>query len=613
MYQKRFLFKKSKKAQVTIFVIIAILIVAGVVLFFTLRDEISGPLVPPEAEPVYNHFLNCLQKDTQEGIQLLGFRGGYIYLPDYEESFVPFASQLDFFGTYIPYWYYERGGISETQVPSREDMEEDLERFIESEITNCVFRTFEEQGYKVEIEEPDASVEIRNNDVRVNLNSNLLIEKENQNFSYFSDSHRAVVESKIGELYESAKEIYNYENENTFLEEYGLDILSLYAPVTGVELQCSPKTWNVEQIFSDLQEAIETNTFAMAGGDAEAYHRYFYVEGLDNIDNNVRFINSKDWQRSFEVNPSVGNRLIAEPIGNHPALGALGFCYLPYHFVYNVKYPVLVQVYEETAEGEEIFQFPIGVVIKGNNPREPLNGTASEFQGTNVCSYSGNNLTIETYDYNGNPVEADIHYECLDDTCYLGKTSEGILGAHPPACVNGIVIAKAKGYQESRSVYSSSTPGSKVIFMDPLKDVEVNLELEGENYSGESFIYFTSEDRTDFLNYPKDKNVSLSEGNYEISVEIYEESSLNFDSQSSEQCVDVPGQITQECFEVDLPSNLSSRVLVGGGKKELYITESNLKNKIILNAKKLPKPESVEELQRNYVLFENKEIEVMFQ
>jgi hypothetical protein len=613
MYQKRFLFEKNKKAQVTIFVIIAILIVAGVVLYFSLKGDMFQPQVPVEAEPVYQHFLTCLEQDTQEGLQLLGFSGGYIYSPDYEESFVPFASQLDFFGTYIPYWYYERGGITETQVPTKEDMGEDLERFIESEINNCVFRTFEEQGYDVEMGEPSASVEIKNKEVKINLNANLVIEKEDSNFSYSSDNHNVVVDSKFGELYESAKEIYEYEKKETFLEDYGIDVLNLYAPVTGVELQCSPQTWNVDEIFRELEEAIETNTLAMSGGKADAYHRYFYVEELDDIKNKVRFVNSKNWQRSFEVNPSVGNRLIAEPIGNQPGLGVLGFCYLPYHFVYDVKYPVLVQVYEETANGEELFQFPVGVVIKGNNPREPLNGTASDYQGTNICSFSDNNLTIETYDYDGNPVDAEIHYECLDSSCYLGRTSEGILEANPPSCVNGIVLAKAKGYEDSSSIYSSSSSGNTLLFMNPFYEVELGLNLEGNDYSGNAFIYFDSEDESYFMNYPEDKKINLSEGTYEITVQIYEDSNIDFGSGKVEQCVDVPGQITQECFEVDMPSNLSSRVLVGGGKKEIYITESNLENKIILNAEKIKKPDSIEDLQRNYVLFENKELEVRFE
>jgi len=60
--------------------------------------------------------------------------------------------------------------------------------------------------------------------------------------------------------------------------------------------------------------------------------------------------------------------LIANPVGNQPGLGVLCFCYVPYHFVYNIGYPVLIQVYS----GEEIFQFPVAVVVKGNKPREAL-------------------------------------------------------------------------------------------------------------------------------------------------------------------------------------------------------------------------------------------------
>ena len=71
--------------------------------------------------------------------------------------------------------------------------------------------------------------------------------------------------------------------------------------------------------------------------------KYFYIDA--GVSDEIRFINSKDWPRNFEVSPSEGILLVANPVGNQPGLGVLGFCYVPYHFVYNVKYPVLIQVY----------------------------------------------------------------------------------------------------------------------------------------------------------------------------------------------------------------------------------------------------------------------------
>ena len=47
---------KSNKAQVTIFIIVAILIVSGIVLFFVFKDRILQPGISKELEPVYSYY-----------------------------------------------------------------------------------------------------------------------------------------------------------------------------------------------------------------------------------------------------------------------------------------------------------------------------------------------------------------------------------------------------------------------------------------------------------------------------------------------------------------------------------------------------------------------------
>ena len=131
----------NRKAQVSIFIIIAIVVVAGVIIFFSLR-EIGPAKVPASLEPVYVNFLGCLEEDIKTGIDVLGSQGGYIELPEFEpgSGHMPFSSQLEFVGNQIPYWYYVSGNnIQKDQVPSLSDMETALEDFVESQIVNCPF------------------------------------------------------------------------------------------------------------------------------------------------------------------------------------------------------------------------------------------------------------------------------------------------------------------------------------------------------------------------------------------------------------------------------------------------------------------------------------------
>ena len=54
----------NKRAQVTIFVIIAILIIAGIVGFFYVKNKTSLfiPTISKDVQPVYNFVQDCLEE-----------------------------------------------------------------------------------------------------------------------------------------------------------------------------------------------------------------------------------------------------------------------------------------------------------------------------------------------------------------------------------------------------------------------------------------------------------------------------------------------------------------------------------------------------------------------
>jgi hypothetical protein len=609
-------FPKNRKGQVTIFIIIAIIIVVGVIVFFVIRSGLMGKQIPASIQPVYNTFLSCLEDKTKVGISILESQAGYIELPDFEpgSTYMPFSSQLNFLGNPIPYWYYVSGNnIQKEQVPSKGDMEKSLENFINERIRECNFDNYYDEGFEIIQEEPKASVNIKNDNVIVTLSMDMQITKGEDNF--LTANHKVTIKSNLGGLYDSAKNVYEKEQEELFLENYGIDTLRLYAPVDGVELTCSPKTWNAADVFSDLQDAIETNTLALTTDNpSTTEEKYFFVDG---IGDEVRFINSRSWANSFEVSPSEEILLIANPVGNQQGLGILGFCYVPYHFVYNVKYPVLIQI----LKGDEIFQFPIAVVIQGNQPREALGATATSVE-SDLCPYKNTPMTVKTYDTNLNPVDSSLSYECFGTSCNIGETSSGLLTTKFPQCVNGYIIAKADGFEKRKYLYSTVQQGEVNIIMDRLYDLDVQLKVDGIDYNRDALIYFTSDENSKIVSYPEIKNVNLSEGQYEISVYIYKDSSIKLSATTHEECVDVAssgiggffGLTEKKCFELEIPSQIISNALAGGGKQDFYILENELinSNTIKINADSLTTPKTIEELQNNYLVFEDKGLEISF-
>ena len=604
---------KNKSGQVTIFIIIAILIVAGVVTYFLLRGSLTKTSIPEEVQPIYTSFLTCLEDDTSTGISVLQSQGGYISLPDFEpgSSYMPFSSQLNFFGNPIPYWYYVSGNnIEKEQMPTKKEMEQQLETFIESRINNCNFDSYYEQGFEISLAESTAKVTIKDNKVEVDLNANLNVVRGEEDV--LVRTHDATVKSKLGSLYDSAKKIYDEEQKNLFLEEYAIDTLRLYAPVDGAEITCSPLIWNAADVFDDLQEAVEANTLAL--NTKASTNDYFIIDVP--VKEEARFLTSRNWPYSFEVTPSEENLLIANPVGNQPGVGIIGFCYVPYHFVYNMKYPVLVQVYS----GDEIFQFPLAVIIQNNNPRQSLDATAIETIVPELCAYKNTRVQVSIKDRQGNPVDADVSYECFGNKCNIGKTSSGLLDDDFPQCVNGYVLASADGFHDAKYLFSTVSPGSISIIMEKIYNKNVQLKLDGVNYNQNAVIYLVSGENTKALAYPEQRSVELSEGQYEIQVHIYRNSSINIGAATTEQCVDVPksgilgifGLTEERCFDLEVPEQIISQVLVGGGKQNHYVLESELisSGTIEINAQGLLVPETIEQLQDNYLLFEEKSLDI---
>ncbi len=616
------MFKRGKnRAQITIFIIIAILIVAFVAGFFLVKNKLIKKGVPANIQPIETDFLSCLEDDVLTGVDVLESQGGYIELPEFEpgSDFMPFSSQLNFLGNPIPYWYYVSGNnLEKEQVPSKEFMEQELETFIEGQIQNCDLEKYYREGYKITESSPEAKVLIREKDIKVELQMDLGINFGEDNA--IIKEHSRIISSNLGALYDSAKSVYEHEQNNLFLEKYAVDNLRLYAPVDGVEITCSPLHWNADEVFAELEENIETNTLALRNSGKD--DNYFVLELPISSDYEVRFINSQDWARAFEVEPSEENLLLANPIGNQPDLGILGFCYVPYHFVYNIKYPVLVQISKDnTLKGtSEIFQFPMAVVIRGNNPREPLEVNASQTESIGLCENKNTPIKINVYDINSRPVDAEISYECFGESCKIGETSSGNLESDFPQCVNGFVIAKAQGFKQVQETFSTIQDGSSLsIYLDRVYELPVNLKLDGAEYNGEAIINFISEKGTSkAIVYPEQKTLGLSEGFYDVKVQIYKDSSFELGEVTREQCVDIPLGIFEltkkKCFDIKFPSQLVSKALAGGGTQEYYLLDSELSsaNSIEINVESLPVPDTIEKIQDNALLFEIKPVEILF-
>jgi len=607
-----------KKAQVTIFIILAIVIVGGVLSYFLLKDPF-GASISEDLKPAYDYYLSCVEDATERGAGLLGSSGGYIELPEFEAGsiFMPQSSQLSFMGQGVPYWMYVSGNnIVREQVPSRNEMEKQLGDYVAEEILKCDFSDFEMRGFDVYFDEAVVDVEIGELSVDVSVDQDLFIYLGESSASV--GSHDLEVSSKLGKFYDMALEVYDLERSDVFLEKYALDVMRLYAPVDGTELSCDTKIFRDEEIREDIVEGLVSN-IASIKLDGDYYDLdsedkgYFVVEEIE-TDESVNFLYSNEWPTRVEI---YGDRVVA-PVGIQEGLGILGFCYVPYHLVYDINFPVMVQFYDD----DELFQFPVVVVISKNHARQSMDVTGFGSIESEVCQYRNQEVEVYTYDLNLEPVEARIQFKCLDEVCDIGSTSveggDAYMKDDFPQCLNGFVIASAEGYADAS--YQISTNRDSVANVIMMKKYEVPLSFSGD--VDRAMISFVSDDYSATVMYPDSDSIELAEGYYNVSVYVYEESDLKFAEVNIRECVDVPdsgltgylGRTHEECYDISIPAFDISNAVVGGGRTSKYVLESELYDAVELNVDTsfFGVPASLEDLQMNYELVDSERVYLEF-
>ncbi len=596
----------SRRGQVTLFIILAILVVGGVVAYFVLRNG-TGQTIPENFQPVYDYYVSCLKTQARGGISLLGEQGGRINVGKFSpgSAYMPFSSQLDFMGQPVPYWMYVSGNNLLTEnVPTKQEMERELGKYISERVGFCDFSKFKKQGFVVFVNNGSVTTTINDLSVDVDVENRVTIFKGNNSVSI--SSHRFSVTSKLGKFYGLAKQVYDYEKAHMFLEKYALDVMRLYAPVDGVSIGCTPKVFVEKNIAQKIKEGLAAN-IAEIKLDGSYYDlssnksKYFVVnDGVKN-DESVSFMYMSDWTTRIKM---YGDK-VARPVGLQPGMSVLGFCYVPYHFIYDIDFPVMVQFYDD----DELFQFPMGVVISKNQPRTALPTQSGRTIESKVCDAKNQNVSVSVEDVNSKPVNAEISFRCLNSICNIGSSKEmgkkSVLMAKFPQCVNGFIIADADGYASAKYKISTNEKHSATIILKK----KYNLSLDLGNVK-KAVVTFSSDDYSSTVVYPDSKSVELVEGYYNVSVFAYDNSSLKFPATSKNKCVDVPesglsgmfGATTQKCYNVKMPEMDVSFAVVGGGKTREYITSDELsKTKTLnLNVPMFGLPSNIDGLMANY-------------
>ncbi len=284
-----------------------------------------------------------------------------------------------------------------------------------------------------------------------------------------------------------------------------------------------------------------------------------------------------------------------------------------------MSFPVLIQIYNN----EEIFQFPVVVVIDKNTAKQAELSELSA-ESTNefdLCEFKTQDIAINLYDINLNKADANISYQCFDQKCRLGESIDGRFVGKAPSCLNGYLIVRGEGFAEKREAFSSNKEAFVDIVLDREHDVNINLEVGGKLLQGTAIVSFTNDaGKGVSASLPDVKNLKLSEGHYNVKVYVYGDSSIKIPAGKKTQCQEVPrsglfglfGATREECFDIVIPETKIDSALRGGGKGEIYLLENQLADgELTIKVDEFKAPASLEELQYNYAIFESSGVDAI--
>lgn len=201
----------QKRGQLTIFIILAIVMVVGIILFYYFNSQGFGEKTyDPKVEILRQDFLECFERSFEESLVVIGIQGGYFDVPEPKELISGY-----FFSFELPYYYYE----GELNVPSREIIENNIRGVARDLIVYCSEGdNFSESYDSVSLTEGDVLVKIYEGYVSFTPNIFMDVSYDSKNVRVDFSKSPVIVNSDLYYMHEIANflaEYYRYNKEWT--------------------------------------------------------------------------------------------------------------------------------------------------------------------------------------------------------------------------------------------------------------------------------------------------------------------------------------------------------------------------------------------------------------
>tara|TARA_Y100000310_G_scaffold63072_1_gene58351 strand:+ start:80 stop:892 length:813 start_codon:yes stop_codon:yes gene_type:complete len=204
--------KKDVKGQVSVFVIIAVVVVVvavGIVYFNgqSTKNDIAyfnSLEVKSDFDRSQALILNCYDLIADGSLDTVGIQGGY-----YDDAKNKRELDGDYEGVFIPYYYYE----GEINIPSREDIEGNMEKYVEDYFPDCI-DSIEMEGFDFNYRKGSASVSIKEKSVEFEVSSSVDIRRDGHSITFDLGDYPLPKNSALSDIYDLAFFISDSHNVN---------------------------------------------------------------------------------------------------------------------------------------------------------------------------------------------------------------------------------------------------------------------------------------------------------------------------------------------------------------------------------------------------------------
>jgi len=664
-----------KKAQVTVFMIIGLIILITAGLFFytstrQAKEEIAPGVfvaiqnIPVELDPVSNYITQCLDDVSTRALILAGEHGGYIDLDDPEltiENFKitnnPTESDAVVFAQNsnlkIPYWWYLESNNQCTgtcvYASKRPELKQDpgsievqLNKFIAKELPNCLnnFDSLKQQGFEIDEKSPvEIDTKIAEDDVVFILNYELEVNKGNVTSKLEQFFVRIPVD--LEKIYNLATEITNLQQKYRFLERQTMNLISSFAsidedklpPITDLRFEFGSTTsWKKTEVKEKIQQILSSYISLFQVYGTNNYNRELYTSSLkqkiydamivpvndvqySNLDVTFNYLDF--WPIYFDLNC---NGEICEPeSASSNLLSIIGI--QRYNFVYDVSFPVLVEIRDEEALNGRGYKFNLFLESNIRN-NEELKSDFNPLQAVQIaktsllCDSSNKNsadTAINVIDsISLEPLEdVGITLTVAEESCYLGKTDESgnLVTKFPTGTVGGVVSFLKSNYLTKQQLFDAKLDQESFIEtkLDPINDKKIIVKKkllektsQGWTFTNreadlnpkeEAFVSLTrisplTEDEfttTAIFQGPEQKEIRLAPGKYKLDINLLLRDTLVIPEKQIVKRTSLTGLLTGE--EITIPGhefNEQNPYLSGGLSLNVEFTEEDLKKDLIV-------------------------------